>query len=78
MIARYTRPQMGRIWSDASKYSKWLEVEVAFESNVDWTDEQQSAHADAHGDHRRLQLGVDHDRFDLRPAEVDSGAGRFI
>jgi adenylosuccinate lyase len=29
MIARYTRPAMGRIWSDASKYGAWLEVELA-------------------------------------------------
>ena len=29
MIARYTRPRMGHIWSDETKYSKWLEVEAA-------------------------------------------------
>lgn len=29
MIARYTRPQMGQIWSDANKYKQWLEVELA-------------------------------------------------
>lgn len=29
MIPRYTREQMGRVWSDANKYSKWLEVELA-------------------------------------------------
>jgi len=29
MIARYTRPEMGRIWSDENKYSCWLQVEVA-------------------------------------------------
>ena len=29
MIARYTRPEMGRIWSDENKYSCWLRVEVA-------------------------------------------------
>src|ERR1700760_3457163 len=29
MIARYTRPEMGRIWSDANKYQCWLPVEVA-------------------------------------------------
>ena len=33
MIARYTRPTLGRIWSDANKYRRWLEVElVASES----------------------------------------------
>jgi adenylosuccinate lyase len=29
MIARYTRPAMGRIWSDENKYRCWLRVEVA-------------------------------------------------
>ena len=29
MIARYTRPRMGRIWSEENKYSMWLEVEIA-------------------------------------------------
>jgi adenylosuccinate lyase len=29
LIARYTRPQMGQIWSDENKYRMWLEVEAA-------------------------------------------------
>jgi adenylosuccinate lyase len=29
LIPRYTRPEMGRVWSDANKYAKWLEVELA-------------------------------------------------
>ncbi len=29
MIARYTRPRMGHIWSDENKYQMWLEVEAA-------------------------------------------------
>ncbi len=29
MIARYTRPEMGAIWSDENKYRQWLEVELA-------------------------------------------------
>ena len=29
MIARYTRPAMGRIWSDENKYRCWLTVEAA-------------------------------------------------
>jgi adenylosuccinate lyase len=29
MIARYTRPEMGAIWSDQHKYECWLKVEVA-------------------------------------------------
>ncbi len=29
MIGRYTRPEMGRIWSDDNKFRTWLEVEAA-------------------------------------------------
>src|SRR6266540_4084805 len=29
MIARYTNPEMGRIWSDQRKYETWLQVEIA-------------------------------------------------
>ena len=29
MIARYTNPQMGAIWSDQRRYETWLEVELA-------------------------------------------------
>lgn len=29
MIPRYTRPEMGKIWEDQNRYSKWLEVEIA-------------------------------------------------
>ena len=28
MIARYTRPEMGAIWSDAGRLARWLEVEL--------------------------------------------------
>src|SRR5882757_6696117 len=29
LIARYTRPAMGKIWSDENKYRCWLTVEIA-------------------------------------------------
>jgi adenylosuccinate lyase len=29
LIARYTRPEMGHIWSEESKYRNWLRVELA-------------------------------------------------
>src|SRR5437870_7807710 len=29
VIARYTRPEMGRIWSDENRFRTWLAVEVA-------------------------------------------------
>jgi adenylosuccinate lyase len=29
LIARYTRAEMGRVWSEENKFKKWLEVELA-------------------------------------------------
>jgi adenylosuccinate lyase len=29
LIARYTRPEMGRVWSEENRFQKWLEVELA-------------------------------------------------
>src|SRR5215210_1716960 len=29
MITRYTLPEMGALWSEAAKFQKWLEVELA-------------------------------------------------
>ena len=29
MIPRYTRAEMGHVWSDANRFAKWLEVEIA-------------------------------------------------
>ncbi|HXJ14213.1 MAG TPA: lyase family protein, partial [Candidatus Limnocylindrales bacterium] len=29
MIPRYTRKEMGQVWSDANRYQKWLDVELA-------------------------------------------------
>ena len=29
MIPRYTRPEMGRLWSDESRFRTWLKVELA-------------------------------------------------
>lgn len=29
MIPRYTRPEMGRIWTEENKFQKWLDVEIA-------------------------------------------------
>lgn len=29
MIERYTRPEMGTVWTEENKYRKWLEVELA-------------------------------------------------
>ncbi len=29
MISRYTRPEMGHVWSEQNRFQKWLEVELA-------------------------------------------------
>ena len=29
MLERYTRPEIGKIWTDENKYAAWLEVEIA-------------------------------------------------
>jgi adenylosuccinate lyase len=29
LIARYTREEMGRVWSDANRFARWLDVELA-------------------------------------------------
>jgi adenylosuccinate lyase len=29
MIPRYTRPEMGRLWSDQARFERWLDVELA-------------------------------------------------
>jgi adenylosuccinate lyase len=29
LISRYTRPEMGRVWSEENKFQKWLDVELA-------------------------------------------------
>src|SRR5277367_4965232 len=29
LITRYTRPEMGRVWSEENRFQKWLEVELA-------------------------------------------------
>lgn len=29
MIPRYTLPEMGALWSEAAKFQKWLDVEIA-------------------------------------------------
>jgi len=28
MISRYTRPEVGKIWTDQRKYETWLEIEL--------------------------------------------------
>ena len=29
MLERYTRPEMGKVWTDENRYKAWLKVEIA-------------------------------------------------
>ena len=39
MIERYTRPEMGELWTLNSKYQTWLDVEIA--ACEAWAEEKQ-------------------------------------
>lgn len=47
MIARYTRPEMGAIWSDQHKYECWLKVEIAASEALAETGEVPQSAVDA-------------------------------
>jgi adenylosuccinate lyase len=56
MISRYTRPEMGRIWSDQHKYESWLAVELAASEALAETGEVPSDAAKALRAHARIDL----------------------
>src|SRR5881227_2769400 len=56
MIARYTRPEMGRIWSDGHKYECWLAVELAASEALAEMGEVPAEAARALRAHARLDL----------------------
>ena len=44
MIARYTRPELGQIWTDEARMTAWRDVEVAAAEALDGpTDEDLAA-----------------------------------
>lgn len=45
MLERYTRPEMGKIWSDENKYAAWLKVEIA--ATNAWSEAGEVPKADA-------------------------------
>ena len=47
MIARYTRPEMGRIFSDENRFAQWLDVELAASEALAETGEVPAAAAKA-------------------------------
>src|ERR1039458_1819432 len=56
MIERYTLPEMGRIWSDESKYGAWLEVELATAEALAETGEVPTEAAQLLRQHATFQL----------------------
>ena len=74
MIARYTRPAMGAIWSDENKYRCWLAVELAASevlSEFGIVPASAAANLRAHAD-------VDVERIEEIEAEVDEVAERAV
>ena len=57
MIERYTRPEMGRIWSEENKYRQWLEVELATAEALAETGEVPSEAARLLRQHAGFQVG---------------------
>src|SRR5215468_2292886 len=66
MIARYTRPRMGRIWEDQNKYQRWLDVELA----VTQTLAEQGIIPDKDADEIRSRANFSVDRINEIEAEV--------
>lgn len=85
MIQRYTRPAMGRIWSEENKYRQWLEVELAASEALAETGEvpkeaaaKLRAHANFNLDRiQEIEAVVKHDviAFTTAVAEVMQEAG---
>jgi adenylosuccinate lyase len=69
VIPRYTRPEMGRIWSDDNRFAKWLDVELAAadalaEAGIVPADAARALRERAHADAGRileLEAKVRHD-----------------
>ena len=55
MIARYTRPEMGRIFSDENRFAQWLEVELAASEALAETGEVPADAAQGAASSRRLR-----------------------
>ncbi len=74
MIARYTRPRLGQIWSDENKYGRWLEVELVASESLADLGEVPSEAATA----LRRHAGFDVARIDAIEAEVRHDVIAFL
>jgi adenylosuccinate lyase len=90
VISRYTRAEMGKVWSDANRFGKWLEVELAAtetlaEAGLVPKDAAASIRARAKVDAekiREIEARVKHDviAFTMQVGESigDSAAARWL
>src|SRR5215831_8242115 len=74
MIERYTRPEMGRLWSEESRLQRWLDVELAL---VDVLAERGEAPAEA-ARVLRARARVDPARMRAIEAEVKHDVIAFV
>ena len=61
MIPRYTRPEMGRIFSDQNRFDQWLAVELAASEALAETGEVPAAAADALRAHAGFEVARIHE-----------------
>src|SRR5262247_1585934 len=61
MIARYTRPAMGRLFSDEYRFQQWLEVELAASEALAETGEVPSEAAQALRQHAGFEVARIHE-----------------
>src|SRR5207237_7585059 len=88
VIDRYTRPEMGRLWSEESRLGRWLEIELAVVEVLAERGEVPAAAARALREHARVDVArmqaieaeVKHDviAFVSAVAETVGDEGRFV
>ena len=88
MLARYTRPEMGRLWSEEARLARWLEIELALTDVLAERGEIPAAAARKLRDHARVDAArmraiedeVKHDlvAFVSAVAETVGDEGRFL
>ena len=74
MIERYTRPEMGQLWSEQSKFELWLEVELTFLDVLEERDEIPAGTATA----ARAGAQVDIARIDELEATIHHDVIAFL
>ena len=88
MLPRYTRPEMGRIWSDEARLARWLEIELALTDVLAERGEipataARKLRADARIDPARMRAIEDEVKHDVvafvsAVAETVGDEGRFL